>query len=304
MRATPKLPIHTFPGGFSLTPEGENPGSQVQSNPEEKLEGNRDEKTRNQNKKRNRKISKVEKNITIFSANCAGCSNKIKSLEDNVNHIGAGIFTLQETHFKRKGRLNHKFSEFEIFESIRKKQKGGTLIGAHKSLQPILIEEYSEDFELIVIEVKIGEKDVRIITGYGPQENWKIEDRMPFFQKLEEEIVKAQSNLKPVFIQMDANSKLGPEMIAGDPHTQSENGKILAGIISRNALVVINSLKEKCRGKITRHRTTKKNREESIIDFVLGCEVMSEMIEGMSIDETKKHALASFRKTKNGTKVK
>ena len=211
----------------------------MQSNPEEKLEGNRDEKTRNQNKKRNRKISKVEKNITIFSANCAGCSNKIKSLEDNVNHIGAGIFTLQETHFKRKRRLNHKFSEFEIFESIRKKQKGGTLIGAHKSLQPILIEEYSEDFELIVIEVKIGEKDVRIITGYGPQENWKIEDRMPFFQKLEEEIVKAQSNLKPVFIQMDANSKLGPEMIAGDPHTQSENGKILAGIISRNALVVI-----------------------------------------------------------------
>ena len=63
-------------------------------------------------------------------------------------------------------------------------------------------------------------------------------------------------------------------------------------------------MKDKCRGKITRHRTTKKNREESIIDFVLGCEVMSEMIEGMSIDETKKHALASFRKTKNGTKVK
>ena len=266
----------------------------MQSSPEEKLEGNRDEKTRNQNKIRN---------ITIFSANCAGCSNKIKSLEDNVSHIGAGIFTLQETHFKHKGRLNHKFSEFEIFESIRKKQKGGTLIGAHKSLQPILIEEYSEDFELLVIEVKIGEKDVRIITGYGPQENWKIEDRMPFFQKLEEEIVKAQSNLKPVFIQMDANSKLGPKMIAGDPHTQSENGKILAGIISRNVLVVINSLKEKCRGNITRHRTTKKNREESIIDFVLGWEVMSEIIEGMIIDETKKHALASFRKTKIGTKV-
>ena len=107
-------------------------------------------------------------NVPIFSANCAGCQNIIQSLVDNVNHIGAGIFTLQETHYKRKGRLNDKFSDFEMFEAIRKKQKGGTLIGAHKSLDPILIEEYSEDFELLVIEVKIGGMDIRIISGYGP----------------------------------------------------------------------------------------------------------------------------------------
>ena len=42
-------------------------------------------------------------------------------------------------------------------------------MAAHKSLDPILIEE----FELLVIEVKMGGRDVRVITGYGPQENWK-----------------------------------------------------------------------------------------------------------------------------------
>ena len=63
------------------------------------------------------------KHVTIFSANCAGCSNKVKSLVNNVNHLEAGLFTLQETHFKRKGRLNSHFSEFEIFEAIRKKAK-------------------------------------------------------------------------------------------------------------------------------------------------------------------------------------
>ena len=110
---------------------------------------------------------------------------------------------------------------------LGKKQKGGTIIGAHNSLQSILIEEYSKDFELIVIEVNIGENDVRILTGYGPKENWKIEDRMPFFRKLQEEIVKAESNQKAVFIQMDANSKLGPKIIQGDPHAQSENWKKL-----------------------------------------------------------------------------
>ena len=33
-------------------------------------------------------------------------------------------------------------------------------------------------------------------------------------------------------------------------------------------------------------------------------EVMSEMVEEMEIDETNEHALASFTKTKNGTKVR
>ena len=61
--------------------------------------------------------------VPIFSANCAGCYNKTQSLVDNVSHLGAGIFTLQETHFKSKGKLNNKFSDFEVFEAIRPKLK-------------------------------------------------------------------------------------------------------------------------------------------------------------------------------------
>ena len=133
----------------------------------------------------------VVQNVPIFSANCAGLVNQIQSLENNVTHLGAGIITLQETHFKRKGRLNDKLNDFEFFEAIRKqKQKGGTLIGVHKNLDPILIEEYSEEFELLVVEVKIGGKDVRIISGYGPQENWKKEDKMPFLEHLKKKLSK------------------------------------------------------------------------------------------------------------------
>ena len=150
----------------------------------------------------------------------------------------------------------------------------------------------------------MGGTNVRIISGYGPQENWKLEERMPFFKALEEEVIKAQSNKKAVFIQMDANSKLGAHMIEGDPHGQSENGKILAGIIQRNALHVVNNSKTKCIGKITRRRITRKKKEESIIDFVLGCDEMYDMIEELVIDEKKEVALASFKKTKNGFKTK
>ena len=142
------------------------------------------------------------------------------------------------------------------------------------------------------------------MTGYGPQENWTVNEKMPFFKALEEEVIKAKSSEKYIYIQMDGNSKLGPNIIPGDPHAQSENGKILAAIIKRNALIVMNSSNMKCTGKITRKRITKKKTEESIIDFVLVCENMDDMVEGLVIDESKNHALTSYTKTENGTNVK
>ena len=146
---------------------------------------------------------------------------------------------------------------FEIFESIRKKKKnGGTMIGVHKALKPMLVNEYNEKFELIVLEIFVGGKDIKIISGYGPQENWAEDDRLPFFISLEEEIIKAALLGKSIFIELDANSKLGPTIIENDPHSQSQNGRILAGIIERNGLVVGNSLKDKSSGLITRKRIT------------------------------------------------
>ena len=43
---------------------------------------------------------------------------------------------------------------------------------------------------------------------------------------------------------MDANSKLGPKYIEGDPHSQSRNGKLLADILDRHALIVLNGVKK------------------------------------------------------------
>ena len=44
---------------------------------------------------------------------------------------------------------------------------------------------------------------------------------------------------------MDANSKLGPNHIQGDPHEISKNGKLLEGIIERHGLCVVNGLVQK-----------------------------------------------------------
>ena len=107
------------------------------------------------------------------------------------------------------------------------------MIGAHESLNPILISEHSDEFIILVIEITVGQRDIRVISGYGPQESWKPEDKMPFFVALEEKISKAEIAGKPVIIGFDANSKLGREWIINDPHSKSPNGEILAGIIRR-----------------------------------------------------------------------
>ena len=78
-----------------------------------------------------------------------------------------------------------KIDNFVIFKAIRKlKQFGGTIIGIHESMEPILIEDYSDEFELLVVEVKISNREIRIISGYGPQEGWDEEDRIQFYLAL------------------------------------------------------------------------------------------------------------------------
>ena len=147
---------------------------------------------------------------------------------------------------KDQSSFSYISENYEVFEAILKKAKGGTLIGAHKALNPILIEEYCEDFELLVVEIKVNNKEIRIITGYGPQETGPEAERMPFFLALEQEIVKAELQGKSIFIEMDSNSKLGSEIIPEDLHKQSLNGKVIAGIINRHGLIVANGLNENC----------------------------------------------------------
>ena len=172
------------------------------------------------------------------------------------------------------------------------------MIGIHKALQSVLIEQHDGDFELLVVEVEIVKEHIRVISGYGPQENWPEADRLPFFSALEDEINKAEMEGKSIIIEMDANSKLGSSIIKADPHTQTPNGKLLSNIISRHNLVVLNSLEDKCNGSTTRRRVTKNSIEESIIDFVIVSQDLVEKVDSITIDEDKKHALVHITKKK------
>ena len=118
------------------------------------------------NKRGGRKLKHKLENLKVFSTNAAGLKSKAESLKNEVITLKAAVFTIQETHFMKKGKF--KMPNYEIFEAIRNKKNGGTMIGAHKAVNPILVAEYSEDFELLVVEIQIRNKEIRIISGYGP----------------------------------------------------------------------------------------------------------------------------------------
>lgn len=97
----------------------------------------------------------------------------------------------------------------------------------NKDLKPVLVKEYNETFELLVVEIVTQNIPIRVITGYGPQENGRKVKKMPFWVALEAEVASAEIYGKSVIIQMDANAKLGPLYIRKDPHTIYWNGKVL-----------------------------------------------------------------------------
>ena len=134
-----------------------------------------------------------------------------------------------------------------------------------------------------------------IITRYGPQETWEEERRLPFFLKLEEEIVKAVMAGKAVIIEMDANAKLGKKHIPDDPYEITQNAKLLEEIIERQNHFVVNGSR-KCKGNITRKRTTKTRVEESIIDLVLVTSDLIGNIESLEVDEDRRHVLTQIKK--------
>ena len=85
----------------------------------------------------------------------------------------------------------------------------------------------------MTVEIKVGTESIRIINGYGPQEYGESSTVYNYWQELEAEVIRAKDLNINVIIQMDANAKLGSDIIKGSPHKISSNGKLLNDLIDR-----------------------------------------------------------------------
>ena len=244
---------------------------------------------------RNKKKFKSTK-FSILGTNAAGLKAKKDSLIENIRLFGSpSIITIQETKFRKMGSM--KIENYQIFEKIRNGFGGGLLTAVDSNLEPVLIEVSNDESEILVVQVKLGGTKVRIINGYGPQEDDPLAKRLAFWQAVEQEVVTAKNSQCMVLIQCDANAKLGNDIINQDPHQISENGRILKSLIDRENLTLLNT-SHLCQGAITRNRIAKENIEKSIIDYIIASENFSDCLEQMLIDEDRNFSLTKYATTK------
>ena len=245
-------------------------------------------------------INREKENLIVIGINCNGLSGKRDSLSANLEILRPSIFFIQETKFMRKGL--YKAQDYKIFGNIRPTGGGSILTGIHQNLNPILISDGHEDnIEILVVEGRIQERNCRFINAYGPQEFADLDKRIQFYARLEEEIIKAKMQNSMICLELDANAKLGGEIIFNDPHKRSPNGELLLGIIVRNNLVVCNAT-ALCEGLLTRTRKTVNGLETSIIDFLIVCEELFQHMDAMKVDDENEYPIESC--TKNGKNVK
>ena len=145
------------------------------------------------------------------------------------------------------------------------------------------------------MEVQLKETAIRFCTGYGPQEDDCDEKINKFYSTLEEAIISCEERNCGLIIELDCNAKLGKDIIKGDPHSMSGNGKMLWDIVVRRNCTVVNST-DKCKGVITRSRMKNEKKEESVIDYIIVNSLIAPYLEEMQIDESKSKALTRFKK--------
>ena len=94
----------------------------------------------------------------------------------------------------------------------------GTLTAVEEHLNPVLISSGSDEAELLVVQILVGRHKVRVVNGYGPQENDTKEKIYAFWQEFEKEIIDAKEENCLIVAELDANAKLGREIIKEDPN--------------------------------------------------------------------------------------
>ena len=196
-----------------------------------------------------------------------------------------------------------KIKGYQIFEKVRSGPGGGLLTAVDEDLLPVLISTgEEEETEIMTVQVKLGNYDVRIINAYGPQEDDSNLKRFNFWEEVENEIISAKENHCLIILQMDANAKVGKDEISDDPHEVSNNGKIMLEMVERQGLIIANTL-DKCKGTITRERRNGVHVEKSILDYIILCDGMKEFLENMLVDEQRIHVLTKYA-GKKGKKKK
>ena len=163
--------------------------------------------------------------------------------------------TLQETKLDKNAILS--LENYQVFQKNRNGSGGRLLTAIDPNLKPMLISSRNDEAEILTVQIKCKNMQLRVINAYGPQDDDDQQSRLHFWMGLEEEVLSAKSESCMVIIQMDANAKVVRNILSSDPNTSADsNGRQMLELVTRQNLVLLN-VDSKCSGAVTRYRVTK-----------------------------------------------
>ena len=227
----------------------------------------------------------------------------MQSLKFIASLINPHVIVIQET--KSKTKSQNTLEGYRCFSTIRGDNGGGIFIACKSGLDPVQIYEGDSQCEVLVVQVKVNNsRKMRIIGGYGTQECAPATLREMYRNSIEEQVSRAFLSGSMVIVAEDANAKLGPTIVPGDPHPMSNNGKLMIEMIERQGLDIINT-SEKCKGgPITRKRMVDGKVERSCIDFMLTSTDLTRQLVEATIDSSQIYALTKYTTTKGHPDIK
>ena len=172
-------------------------------------------------------------NFSLIGTNSNGLSAKLDSLKNNLNIFAKpSCVTIQESKLRESCDID--LPGYQVFQLNRPTRKGGGLLTiVDVSLDPVLVAAGEDCAEVLVVQVKVGQLDIRVFNAYGPQED-ETNDSLNFWLGLEKEIIKAKQNNCCIILEMDANAKIEAE------NNASKNGQLLLNMCKRQNLEILN----------------------------------------------------------------
>ena len=177
--------------------------------------------------------------MNFIGINAAGLLSKLDSFENWLIDSNPAIFSVQETKVATTGQIQSKaINAYQIYEQIQSVNPGtggGLCIGVAKNLPSALLWEGGDEAECLSVQVQVGQQEMVVVCGYGPQLHASPERKEKFWAYLEREASEAAREDKMLVIQMDSNCWLGEKYIPGDPNKiQNSNGRMFQDFMLRN----------------------------------------------------------------------
>ena len=135
-------------------------------------------------------------------------------------------------------------------------------------------------------------KKIRVGAIYAPQENVTPNNELKImYEDIREQIKLGKEEKQQILILGDFNAKIGAA-IEGNKTQVTKGGRQLLKLANKEDMVILNTVKEKCKGVLTRVQ----REEKSIIDYVLTDTTSANTIKEMKIDEVKQYGLHKLEK--------